>query len=153
MRLLAIAALACGFAASAQADIWKWVDQFGNTHFVMSNRPIYTWVELGEVHFSDTPDHPDALRVTLVWHSEGTLEDTEATGDPNAIPGETPEQAAERRAAEAYYCSQAKDIYETYRSAPQLFKTQENGERQYLSVEEMAATLAEAKASVDQLCN
>ena len=64
------------FAASAAADIWKWVDASGKTHFVDTLTSIYTWVdEDDKIHYSDTPGHEDAVAVLLVWHSAGTLED------------------------------------------------------------------------------
>lgn len=154
-RRITLAVLACGVCANAQADVWRWVDQLGDTHFVTSNRPIYTWFEGGEVHFSDKPEHPDARGVELVWHSSGSLSDANAgaASDPNAVPGETQAQAVERRAAEAYYCSQATEILETYLKAPQLYRTDENGERQYLSVGEMTEAVAEAQAGVDEFCH
>jgi len=155
MRLIAITALACGLCANAQADIWKWVDQFGETHFVTSTRPIYTWLAVGEVNFSDKPDHPDAQRVELVWHSSGSLPGADSavnSGDRNAVPGETASQATERRAAEAYYCGQATEILDTYKSAPQLFRTDEFGERIYLTVGEAMEAIAEAQTNVDEFC-
>ena len=155
-RRIALALVACGVCANAQADVWKWVDDVGDTHFVTSNRPIYTWFDGGEVYFSDKPEHPDAKGVELVWHSSGTLSNVDAadtSSDPNAVPGETQAQAAERRAAEAYYCSQASEILKTYKNAPQLYRTDENGERQYLSVDEMAEAVAEAQAGVDEFCH
>ena len=45
------------------------------------------------------------------------------------------------------------EILATDETAPQLFRTDENGERQYLSVSEAAQTLAETQAKVDDLCN
>ena len=57
-RLIATILLLCGFALSANADVWKWVDAGGKTHFVDTITPIYTWVdEFGKVHYSDTPGH------------------------------------------------------------------------------------------------
>ena len=156
IRWVATTLLACGFCASANADIWTWVDQFGETHYVSTNTPIYTWLEDGEVHFADKPEHTDAQRVELAWHSPGTLADVEeatAAEDPNAVAGETPEQAAARRAAEAYYCSQATEILNTYNSAPQLFRTGEDGERYYLTVAEEAEAVAEAQAGIDEFCH
>lgn len=155
-RRITLALAAFGVCANAQADVWKWVDEVGDSHFVTSNRPIYTWFDGGEVYFSDKPEHPDAKGVELVWHSSGTLSDVDVEGassDPNAVPGETQAQAAERRAAEAYYCSQASEILETYKSAPQLYRTVENGERQYLSGDETAEAIAEAQAGVDEFCH
>ena len=156
MRPITIAVLAVGLSANAHADVWKWVDQFGEEHFATSDRPIYTWLAGGEVNFSDKPEHPDAQPVELVWHSPGTLADVEeamAQEDPNAVPGETPEEAAARRAAEAYYCGQATEILNTYNNAPRLYRTGEDGERYYLTVAEEAEAVAEAQAGVDEFCH
>ena len=156
--LLAVSALVLGFVPAAQADIWKWVDANGNTHLVDSKRPIYTWIdEHGKRHYADQPGHEDAVSVELVWHSEGTLPETTAAnsaddGSGYAYPGETAEERAERERAEDYYCKRATEIYESYLSAPQLYQTDENGKRQYLSKQEAAKTIAETKEKKDALC-
>jgi len=144
-------------ASAAQADVWKWVDASGKTHFVDTNTPIYTWVdETGDIHYSDTPDHEDAVSVELVWVSSGSITDVNSgkdeSGSGYAYPGETPEQREEREKAEAYYCKRATEIYESYMNAPRLYKTNEAGERVYLSKEEAAKTIAETRAQKDELC-
>jgi hypothetical protein len=158
--LLTIAVLIFGLVATAQADIWKWVDASGKTHFVDSKRPIYTWLdETGKRHYADQPGHEDAVSVELVWHAEGLLEAAEkpaAAGDNGggyAYPGETAEERAERERAEDYYCKRATEIYESYLGAPQLYETDDNGERKYLSKSEAAQTIAETKKQKDALCN
>ena len=156
--LLAVSALSIALLQTAQADIWKWVDAEGKTHFVDSKRPIYTWVdENGKFHYADSPDHEDAVSVELVWHSEGSLTETTAdtAGDSGgyAYPGETAEDRAERERAEDYYCKRATEIYESYVNAPQLYATDENGKRQYLSKEDAARTIAETREKKDELCN
>ena len=98
-RLLTILALTLGLSLPATADVWKWVDATGKTHFVDTMKPIYTWIdEFGKRHYSDTPGHEDAVSVELVWHSAGTLDDVEEAGDEDgyAYPGETAEERAER---------------------------------------------------------
>jgi hypothetical protein len=121
-------------------------------------KPIYTWVdEFGKLHYADHPEHENAVSVQLVWHSTGSLADTEgdageATESGYAYPGETAEQRAERERAEAYYCERAKEIYESYLNAPQLYKTNEKGEREYLSKADAAKTIAETRAKKDELC-
>ena len=145
-------------AVCAQADVWKWVDADGNTHFVDTMKPIYTWVdETGKIYYSDTPDHEDAVSVQLVWVSGGSLEDMGAADEkPDAgyaFPGETAEQRAEREAAEAYFCKRATEVYESYINAPQLYTTDANGERKYLSDEEAAATIADTRAKKEKFCN
>ena len=156
-NLLAVVVLVLGLAAAADADVWRWVDAQGQTHFVDTNTPIYTWVdEQGDVHFSDTPDHEDAISVELVWVSGGSLDDVQGpdneAGSGYAFPGETPEERAEREEAEAYYCKRATEIYESYANAPRLYKTNDAGEREYLSKEEAALTIAETRAQKDELC-
>jgi hypothetical protein len=139
--------------------VWKWTDAFGKTHFVDTMTPIFTWVdESGKIHYSDTPDHEDAVSVELVWHAKGTLGDLDESSEDSesggyAYAGETAEERAEREKAEAYYCKRATEIYESYLNAPQLYRTNEQGEREYLSKKEAAATLAETKAKKDELCN
>ncbi len=150
----------CGFVFinTANADVWKWVDNEGKTHFVDTETPIYTWVdEAGEQHYSDVPDHEDAISVELVWHSTGSLEELADSGDEAgsgpAYPGESLEERYEREQAEAYYCKRATEIYESYLNAPQLYRTNDAGEREYLSKEDKLKTLAETRAKRDALCS
>lgn len=155
-RFLTIFMLTVGLSAPAFADVWKWVDATGKTHFVDTMTPIYTWLdEDGKRHYSDTPGHEDAVSVELVWHSGGTLDDLEdpaADEDGYAYPGETAEERAEREAADAYYCKRATEIFESYLNAPRLYRTNDAGEREYLSEKDAAATIAETKARMNELC-
>jgi hypothetical protein len=143
----------CG---SAAADIWKWTDSDGKMHFVDTSTSIFTWVVDGRVFYSDTPDHEDAIAVQLVWVSKGALDDKESAAnrsDGYAFPGETPDERAEREDAEAYYCKKATEIYSSYKNAPRLYRTDDAGEREYLSAEAAKATLHETKSKMDDLCN
>lgn len=158
LRLLVMSLLLVGLATTASADIWRWVDANGDTHFVDSNRPIYTWRDqYGKVHYADKPGHEDAIKVQLVWHAEGSLDELQPGAaaekeDANAYAGETAEQRAERQAAEAYYCKRANEILDSYLNAPQLYRTGASGEREILSDAEMAATIADAKSKTKELC-
>jgi hypothetical protein len=158
-RLLIVGLILAGLSVTAHADVWKWVDNDGKTHFVDTKTAIYTWTdEDGEYHYADTPDHEDAVSVELVWHSKGSLDDIgESSADPeaggSAYAGETAEDRHEREQAEAYYCKRATEIYESYANAPQLYRTNEEGEREYLSKQDMAKTLAETRAKKDDLCS
>ena len=157
-NLLTIIVIVFGFCQTANADVWKWTDTRGNTHFVDTMTPIFTWLdESDKPHYSDTPDHEDAIRVVLVWHAQGDLdsigENTVADESGGyAYPGETAEDRAQREDAEAYYCKRATEIFDSYINAPRLFNTGPDGERQYLSEEAAAVTIAETKAKRDELC-
>jgi hypothetical protein len=157
-KLLFTAILGRGYCLTASADIWMWADAEGDIHFVNTSTAIYTWQdEKGRVHYADTPGDETAVLVDLVWHSTGDLDDS---GEPevqqearNEYPDETEAERNEREMAEAYYCKRATEIYDSYKNAPQLYKTNENGQREYLSDEEVTATLTDTKARVEELCN
>ena len=157
-KLLALIFLALGLSHVASADVWKWIDANGNTHFVDTMTAIYTWVdEQGKTHYSDTPGHEDAVSVVLLWHSAGDLSElgeneVEEESGGYAYPGETAEERADRESAEAYYCKRATEIYESYLNAPKLFSTNSEGEREYLTEAAAATTIAETKAKKDELC-
>jgi len=157
-KILSICVLILGICQTANADIWKWVDAHGKTHFVSTMKPIYTWIdEFDKVHYSDKPEHEDAIAVQIVWHSTGSIDgagepDGESDEDYFAFPGETEEQRAERKQAESYYCQRATEIYESYVNAPQLYRTDESGEREFLSKADMAKTIADTRAKKEKLC-
>ena len=157
-KILSICVLIFGICQTANADIWKWVDAYGETHFVSTMKPIYTWIdEFDKVHYSDKPEHEDAIAVQIVWHSTGSIDDADETDgesdeDYFAFPGETEEQRAARKQAESYYCQRATEIYESYVNAPQLYRTDESGEREFLSKADMAKTIADTRAKKEQLC-
>ena len=157
-ELISIVVATALLSGAAHADVWKWVDANGTTHFVDTTKPIYTWLdETGKVHYSDTPDHEDAVSVELVWHAKGTLEDAAQSDGAAAdldsyYEGESAEDRAARLKAEAYYCERATQIHDSYVNAPRLYKTDENGERQYLTKEEAAREIAESRARRDEFC-
>lgn len=160
-KLTAIIVLAFGLCLTANADVWKWVDVYGETHYVSTMTTIYTWLdEEGRVHYSDRPEHADAVSVELVWVSSGDLADEKRSDGEGAKtpkrmvdPNETEFDSLEREAAEAYYCKRAREIYDSYVNAPNLYKTNVDGEKEYLTEEATAAILAETEAKVAELCN
>ena len=160
-KVTAIIGLALGLCLSAKADVWKWVDAYGETRYVDTMTTIYTWLDdYGKVHYSDHPEHENAVSVELVWHSTDNLSDSESTDSQTGTsrgkeidPNETVDERIEREMAEAYYCKRAREIYDSYVNAPQLYKTNADGQKEYLSNEEAEATLSKTKARVAELCN
>jgi len=158
MRIfLVTCVLAMCVCLPANADVWRWTDTDGKTHFVDTMTPIFTWTDdFGKRHYSDTPGHEDAVSVELVWHASGSLSslenDDSVDDDDFAYPGESVEDREKRKKAEAYYCERATEIYDSYVNAPQLYRTDENGEREYLSKKDAATTIAETRTKRDELC-
>lgn len=157
LRICLVLSLFC--CGSAAADIWKWIDSNGESHFVSTNTAIYTWVENEKVFYSDTPDHEDAVLVQLIWHSKGTLKEPvpddgqlAAAAGGDVLPTETPAERAEREAAEAHRCKRITEIYKSYENAPRLYRSNAKGEREYLSPKEAQSTMADAKEKMDEAC-
>lgn len=137
-ELAAILILVFGLCLNAHADIWKWVDEQGN------------------VHYGDRPARDSAVKAERVSYSRGNRSASTSGDRQTATSGDDSVGSDESRAredAQAYYCEQAKGIYQSYVGAPRLYRTSEDGQREYLSDEEMAAALADAEASVDEWCN
>ena len=141
-RLFVISLLFFGLCFNAQADIWKWVDDQGN------------------VHYSDTPTRENAKNAERVGSTSSkqpvsrSREKVDVTNRSDDIDAEeATEEGREGKDAQAYYCKRAKDIYGSYVSAPRLYRSSDDGQREYLSDAEMAAAIANAKASVEEWCN
>lgn len=115
----------------ANAEVWKWVDDDGN------------------VHYGDRPQHESAAGVQLASHRPGSP----SAGDASTSAAAPDSADAEAEKAQAYYCEQATEAYNRYASAPKLFETDSDGERRYLSDEEMAKAIADSKASMNEWCS
>jgi hypothetical protein len=141
-KITAILFLTFGLCLTANADIWKWVDEYGN------------------VHYSDNPGRNSAAGIELVRQTSGNQSASSST-DGHTIanqgreidPNVSDDERQERDRAEAYYCKQAKNIHDSYTRAPRLYRTGADGQREYLSDEEAAAILADAEAKVAEWCN
>lgn len=144
-------ALLLALSSGARADVWRWVDAEGNTHYVDSNRAIWTWTdEQGKSFYSDKPDHEDAIRVQLVWHSSGSLDDMSSA---DAAADAPEDESASREAVVAHNCKRANEILKSYENAPALYRTDENGKRHVLTDKEYAAEIAAAKEKTRFLCS
>ena len=138
-QIIASILLLFGLCVAADADIYKWVD------------------EDGTVHFGDRPAREYAGNAELVRYTSGnkSLSTSSGNGQPSASRGKDNDSEKEREGqdAQAYYCNKAKEIYRSYADAPRLYRTGEDGRREYLSDHEAAAALADAEASVAEWCN
>lgn len=159
MRYLKILTLVTLLVAStASADVWRWVDPDGKTHYVDSNKSIFVWRdETGRVIYSDKKDHDNAVLVQLIWHSAGSLADVQ--GEPGEVAEHDGETEEEKRARLAYErekeknCKRAREIYDSYLNAPKLYRSGENGDKEYLSEKEAEEEIAQTKLKVDEVCS
>ncbi len=146
----AILLLGLLFSSVASADMWKWVDANGQSHYVDSNRPIYTWTDsTGRVHYGDTPGHANAVLVELVRISSGPSRSAASASSPSF--GDVP--APSRDTVVAQNCTRANQILAMYRNSQQLYRTNAAGERETLSDAERQAMIVEAQEKTSYLCS
>ena len=138
----ALIILAFSPCLAAHADIWKWVDEDGNVHF--GDMPAREYAESSEL-VKYTPEKRST--------SPSSKDQTSASLGKDIDHEETPAEKREREAARAYYCNQAKEVYRSYVDATRLYRSSENGRREYLSEQEASAALANAEASVAEWCD
>jgi hypothetical protein len=140
------------WAATAGATIYKWVDG------------------TGKVQYGDRP--PDGVHAEVVYYSNNHRIERAATSTSNAanssvVPRTSITSANERLADEktrkaiqddveasrSKQCTEARERYQKYITSRRMFKEGKNGEREYLSDQEIEAERLNAKRDVDSVCN
>jgi hypothetical protein len=139
---------------------------------------VYKWVDSsGQVHYTDLPPGQAGARVLGVYQQEaGTIED-EPSGDsggnwspddsgdspgtePDSPPAQEPPVSREAMAAaqadaekvKVEQCKEAQDRYKRYIESRRLFRETPDGQRIYLTDQEITEARARAKQTVDDYC-
>ena len=141
----------CGSTAVAQeAPVYKWVDSKGVPHF-SDQPPAGSGAEELAIHYNKTDRA--ALQARLKAKSElDTAADTRKGLDSDAdaaAEADRQKVLAERETN----CKAAKDRVAKYNNALRLYKPGPNGERVYLTSEELDVERADANRAVEQSCS
>jgi Domain of unknown function (DUF4124) len=139
--------LAC-LSMAASADVFRWVDA------------------QGRVHYSDRPDSDKAVRVGIVSHAS----------DPDAIAARAQSENDQRAKADAQQaqqrstqntasavqkdveksregqCKEAKEHYRIAIESQKLYRVGKNGEREYLTSQEIDEARLNARKDMDSVC-
>jgi hypothetical protein len=124
---------------------------------------LYTWVDAdGTVHYSDTPDDPQARRLGLGSRrtdlarvkseldrraAEREARDREA-GDAEADAAQSAREAAERDRR----CERAQARLRTLQVARRPFRVDENGQQLYLTEDQISEERRAAQQAVSEHC-
>jgi len=147
-RLLLCAAL-IAWSGMASAIVYKWVDAQGKVQY--GDRPpdgVHAEVMEGlGTHVS----RPAPTRST---DSPPTARPASASVAPPPPVSDTAKKAIDSQVAEVrqQQCAEAQDRFKKYIESRRLYKTDENGERVYLTSEEVDSARADAKRDVDAIC-
>ncbi|MGB8327062.1 MAG: DUF4124 domain-containing protein [Steroidobacteraceae bacterium] len=147
MRLaIVFAALTLGAALVARADVWMWKDAGGVTHY--SDMPVQGAVRVKSI----TPRPPGAAERAEARPS-ASGPSTAASGEQFPVSASTAaavqQDVAQKRAEQ---CKQAKAEYEKAVAARRIYKTNKNGEREYLNDADADKMRLQARASMDEAC-
>lgn len=135
-------------AGTAAADVYKYKDEKGNIHY--TDKPP----ELPAERLSVKSQRTDVVAV-----QERAQAEQQQANAASQQRDQTRTQAADQKAAaelsakdKAERCAKARERYDTYMNSQKLYEEGEDGERRYLSSEELDTARASAKTSMDVLC-
>ena len=136
----------------AAADVYRWVDENGRVHF--GDRPPVS--EAAETTTIDTQNSPPPSPDTAPGSSDRSVA-RQRLLDQYQKEREAKQEAVQRKQAQEQrreqLCLQARTDLENYQTHPVLYEMSSNGERRYLSEEERAQTIAEARQAVEHWCD
>ncbi len=122
-RILAIAAALLGLASVAQADVWRWTDPNGTTHYsdnwVPGSVLVKTDARGGAYSTPGAPPAPNA-------NASEPTDAAQAERDKRAVASDVSKVQADQ-------CKKAREAYDTAIATRRIYKQGQNGERQYLS--------------------
>ena len=149
-----IALIVCGLAASAAAaeqfSVYKWVDENGVPQYT-DRPPATAMAEQTGIHSRRT--NPSSVRARKESLSDQiTVQQTrrkEREEDAEKA-SQMREKTLEQRARN---CEQAREREKLYMGSRRLYRPLPDGEREYLSDEELDAARAEARQAVREWCD
>lgn len=118
---------------------------------VYSDRPLDGYEEVFELDVRHSS--ADAIKREQAAKAETTRVASIRESQDSQLAGEAADEAAAAAAQNAANCEAAKARAEKYNSHRKLYKPLPNGEREYLSDEELDAARAEAASTVAEWCN
>jgi hypothetical protein len=131
----------------------------------MASAVVYKWVDAqGKVQYGDRP--PDGVHAEIVellgthtGHTKTTSEAPSTAATAKSAPTERSaketKEAVDADVAQARekQCADAQDRYQKLIERRRIYKTGSDGEREYLTSEEIDAERLNAKRDIDVICN
>ena len=150
LRVLFLAVAICATAVAQEASVYRWVDAQGIVHY--SDQPAAdSSAEELPIRYRKTDR--GALQARLKAKSEleeaGNVREGQESDADAAAEADRQKVLAEREAT----CKSARDRVAKYTNALRLYKPGPNGERVYLTSEELDVERADANRAVEQWCD
>ena len=147
--VLMLTAAAAAFAAGpAAADVYKFKDDHGNVLY--TDKPATLPAERLNIQSQKT----DTVAVQQRAEQEAQrMQEADKANQQAAGQNKDQQQATQLTATQkAEQCTKARERYDLYMNSQRLYQQSPDGQRKYLSDEELNAARASAKASMDVMC-
>lgn len=146
--LLMLTVAAAAFAAGpVAADVYKFKDDHGNVLY--TDKPSTLPAERLNIQSQKTDTVAVQARAEEdAKRRQDTSKATPPTSQAKDEPQNTPPDATQK----ADQCTKARQLYDSYMNSHRLYQTTGDGQRKYLSDQELDAARASAKASMDVMC-
>ncbi|MCC7330497.1 MAG: DUF4124 domain-containing protein [Gammaproteobacteria bacterium] len=151
---VSLAGLCAQAGAADQGSVYQWVDKDGTPHY--QDRPpedVNAAQAAKELSLRYKATDAEAMAAAAKKKSEldsaADLRKKQQAGDSKADASERDQVKGEREQG----CEQARDKLQKYETAHRLYRPGADGERHYLSDEEIDAARAEARRAVDEWCS
>jgi len=142
-----VTALALTAAASAaQADIWRLVDANGQVQY--TDR----WEPGAQLIKTEHPSSPSSSSSAPSSPAPSSAPSTERASQQIADQNTQERVQQDVDAVKSEQCAKAKEYYEKSIQARRIYKQGPNGERQYLSEDEMNQQRVQARQAVEATC-
>ncbi len=140
LRFIFIAVLfVAGAVVTAQADVYRWVDEHGQPHYSDQWVPGSEVIKTGKSH---PPEFDTATHSAASGHADSPLSD-------QANDQATKQDVAKSREQQ---CKAAQARYVTAVQSRRIYKTAADGTRQYLPDPDAEAYRAQARKDVQDVC-
>jgi hypothetical protein len=150
---VSLAGLAARAGAAEQGAVYQWVDKDGTPHF--QDRPpedVNAAQAAKEMNLrykmTDSEAMAAAARKQADLTSAADLRKTQQAEDKKADGDDKQQVMGEREKG----CQQARDKLQKYETAHRLYRPGADGQREYLTDEEIDAARVDARKAVDQWC-
>lgn len=151
LSVLALAsALVMTPALAQQAAVYKWTDEHGVPHY-SDQPPANAESETLPIRYrrTDKTAVQNRLKADEASQAAGNLREEQEEAEEDAAATQR-EKDLEQRAAT---CKQARERVTTYNQAQKLYKPGPNGDRIYLTDEELDAERADAQRVMEEWCS
>jgi hypothetical protein len=153
MRQTKILAVIAGLLAAAYAnagDVYKYVDERGNTLYTDRPMPGAVLVTAGAQRPPEVTQRNLAAQQTKTTNQLNSSNQRIADNQTNQRAAEQVSKDLEATRMER--CKQARAQYESTINSRRMYRTTENGEREYLNENEFAQARVDMRKQMDAIC-